>query len=64
MEPAGRALMPYGCMSTDVRVSLWWCPLPMRTEIIRTVITVVLAAIIVIVWGSNTMVLDPSADSS
>ena len=56
--------MPYGCMSIDVRVSLWWCPLPMRTEIIRTVITDVLAAIIVIVWGSNTMVLDPSADSS
>ena len=36
--------------------------LPLRTEIIRTAIIVALAAIIVIVWGSKTMILDLSAE--
>jgi len=38
--------------------------LPLRTEIIRTVITVALAAIIVLVWGSKTMTKQPAARSA
>ena len=38
--------------------------LPLRTEIVRTAITVALAVIIVVVWGSRTMTLKPAADAA